>query len=77
MQIRIDGMNQFEHIRVNVFGCKSQAEFAEVIGVSQPTISRIEAGQFQPNQAILRAIRQAAMDRGHDWSDSLLFELPT
>lgn len=63
------------HIRSQVFKL-SQAAFAEVAGVKQPTVSRWERGEFEPNRDDLERIRRAALDRGLPWDDSWFFEVP-
>jgi transcriptional regulator with XRE-family HTH domain len=64
-----------EHIRRNVFQL-SQAAFAEIAGVTQPTVSRWEAGEWEPNRDDLERIRQAALGSGKPWSDAWFFEAP-
>lgn len=64
------------HIRSGVFGL-SQAEFAKLAGVTQPTVSRWERGEFEPNRDELERIRTAARTLKIDWDDSWFFELPT
>lgn len=68
-------MQPITHIRTKVFGLPQKA-FAEVAGVSQPTVSRWEAGEFEPNRNELDRIRTAAMERGLNWDDRLFFEVP-
>jgi DNA-binding transcriptional regulator YiaG len=63
------------HIRQNVFGL-SQTAFAEIAGVKQPTVSRWEAGEFEPNRDELERIRAAAIESGKDWNDAWFFETP-
>jgi transcriptional regulator with XRE-family HTH domain len=64
-----------EHIRRHVFQL-SQAAFAEIAGVTQPTVSRWEAGEWEPNRDDLERIRQAAIESGKPWSDAWFFETP-
>ena len=68
-------MLPIEHIRKNVFDM-SQAAFAEVAGVSQPTVSRWEKGEWEPNRDDLERIRRAAITAGKAWKDSMFFEAP-
>jgi transcriptional regulator with XRE-family HTH domain len=68
-------MKPVEHIRKSVFGL-SQEAFAEVAGVSQPTVSRWETGEFEPNRDELQRIRDAARGRGIEWDDRWFCEAP-
>lgn len=68
-------MLPMRHIRQNVFGLP-QAAFAEIAGTTQPTVSRWENGEFEPNRDELERIRAAAMDRHLPWSDAWFFEVP-
>lgn len=63
------------HIRQNVFGL-SQSAFAEIAGVKQPTVSRWEAGEFEPNRDELARIRAAALESGKPWDDAWFFAVP-
>jgi hypothetical protein len=63
------------HIRQNIFGL-SQSAFAEIAGVRQPTVSRWENGEFEPNRDELQRIREAAQNRGLPWNDSWFFDQP-
>jgi len=63
------------HIRTKVFGCSTQAAFADLIGFSQPTVSRWENG-VEPDRAAMARIREVAIERGVQWDDSLFFEVP-
>jgi transcriptional regulator with XRE-family HTH domain len=63
------------HIRQAIFGCDTQAAFAGLIGVTQPTVSRWENG-VEPDRAAMARIREAAVDRGIDWDDRWFFEVP-
>lgn len=63
------------HIRQNVFQL-SQTAFAEIAGVKQPTVSRWENGEFEPNRDELERIRAAAIQSGKEWSDAWFFEAP-
>jgi transcriptional regulator with XRE-family HTH domain len=66
-------MNAVEYIRRRIFQLK-QAPFAEVAGVSQPTVSRweSEAGS-EPNRDEMERIRSAAISRRLPWDDSWFF----
>lgn len=71
-------MSTIEYIRNKVFKMK-QAPFAEIAGVSQPTISRWEEEKqpgSQPNREEMERIRTAAIARGLPWNDSWFFEAP-
>jgi len=63
------------HIRTKVFGCPTQAAFADLIGVTQPTVSRWENG-VEPDRGAMARIRDAAVARGLEWDDRLFFEVP-
>lgn len=69
-------MNAVEHIRKRIFKMK-QAPFAEVAGVSQPTVSRWEQEGLpgsQPSRAEMENIRSEAVKRGLPWDDSWFFQ---
>lgn len=71
-------MNTIQHIRTKVFGV-TQAAFAELAGVSQPTVSRWESDDrrgSEPTREEMDNIRRAARDRGLAWSDELFFVVP-
>lgn len=69
------GMNAVKHIRTQVFKL-AQAAFAEVAGVSQPTVSRWEQQGMSPSRDDMARIRNAALDRGLEWNDSWFFDAP-
>ena len=55
----------------------TQAPFAAVAGVSQPTVSRWEEDSLpgsQPDREEMERIRSAAIKRGLPWSDSWFFQ---
>lgn len=66
-------MNVVAHIRKYVFGL-TQSAFAEMAGTTQSTVSRWEAGEFEPNRKDLERIRGAALERGVAWDDRWFFE---
>lgn len=66
-------MNVIKHIRLNIFDVTTQGEFAKEIGVTQATVSRLEAGS-EITLTVAKSIRAAAKSRGIEWDDSLLFE---
>lgn len=66
-------MNMIKHIRLNLFDVATQGEFAKAIGVTQATVSRLEAGS-EITLTVAKSIRAAAKSRGIEWDDSLLFE---
>lgn len=67
-------MNPIEHIRKAVF-CLTQREFAEAIGVAQPTVSRWEKG-VPIASSEMASIRREAFTRGIEWDDKWFFEVP-
>jgi hypothetical protein len=66
-------MNVIRHIRLNLFGMNTQGEFAVAIGVTQATVSRLEAGS-EITLTVAKSIRAAAKERGIEWDDALLYE---
>jgi transcriptional regulator with XRE-family HTH domain len=68
-------MRPIEHIRRNVFRLK-QGPFAEIAGTTQPSVSRWERGEQNPDAAEMARIRDAAREQGLEWDDSLFFEVP-
>lgn len=68
-------MRPIAHIRQNIFKLP-QSEFAEIAGVKQPTVSRWENGEFEPNRDELGRIRDAARERGFVWNDAWFFDVP-
>lgn len=70
MQVR---MNVIKHIRLNLFSMNTQGEFAAAIGVTQATVSRLEAGS-EITLTVAKSIRIAAREREIPWDDALLFE---
>ncbi len=54
----------------------SQSEMAEVAGVTQPTVSRWEAGMSEPSRDALMRIREAARRKKIKWNDAWFFVLP-
>lgn len=68
-------MNPVTYIRLHVFDCKSQRAFAEVVGVSQVTISRWENWGRIPGHK-QSAVRAAAVSRDLPWDDRWFFEAP-
>lgn len=67
-------MHPIKSIRKNVFGI-NQAEFASLMGVSQPTLSRWENGEEDFISRLMR-IRSEASVRGIEWKDTWFFEPP-
>jgi len=65
------GMNALKRIRKQVFQC-TQAEFAEIAGVSQASVSRWENG-VAPTLDEMKLIRDAAKKRKIKWDDALFF----
>lgn len=52
----------------------SQAELAGIAKTSQGTVSKWEAGELEPDREQLSLIRDAAIERGLEWSDAWFFE---
>jgi transcriptional regulator with XRE-family HTH domain len=67
-------MNALRYIRKHVFQV-TQAEFADLAGVGQASVSRWENG-VAPSLDEMQAIRQAAAARNIAWNDRLFFEIP-
>ena len=51
----------------------SQAEMAAIVGASQSTVSRWEAGEMNPDIAHMAAIRREASKRKIKWRDEWFF----
>ena len=62
-------------IRRDVFKVTHRA-FAQISGASQGTVSRWEAGEFEPSRDQLARIREEAQRRGLKWDDAWFFEAP-
>jgi len=68
----VAGVNPVVHIRTAVFGCKTQDAFAELLGTTQPTVSRWETwGRIPGHRQGL--VREAARKRGISWDDRWFF----
>lgn len=67
-------MSEIEHIRKKLK--LSQAELAEVAGVSQSTVSRWEQGKLEPNRDEMDRMRIKAAELNIPWDDSWFFEVP-
>jgi transcriptional regulator with XRE-family HTH domain len=67
-------MSPIKRIRTQVFDA-TQAEFAAIAGVTQPTVSRWEAesDNSEPTLAEMAAIRAEALRRRKRWSDRWFF----
>lgn len=68
-------MGAMKSIRVQVFGV-SQWGFAGIAGVMQSTVCRWERGETEPTRGQLARIREEALRRGIEWSDTWFFEVP-
>lgn len=68
-------MNPLLYIRKSLFEL-TQVEFAALVGTSQATVSKWEAGELEPDRAHMDRIRRAAARRRLDWDDRLFFEVP-
>lgn len=67
-------MTNIEWIRTQLFGI-SQKEMAEIVGTTQASLSRVEAGETGLRHGQLQKIRSAAIERFGDlWSDRFLFD---
>lgn len=66
-------MSPLQHIRINVFDA-SQAEMAELAGVTQSAVSKWESGARVPLMTALINIRREARRRDLPWDDSWFFE---
>jgi len=67
-----DAMNNIKFIRTQVFKV-GQAEFASIVGLTQPAISRWEAGETSPTLEQVRMIREEAKRRALAWDHEWLF----
>lgn len=67
-------MTAIRHIRKTIFNV-SQADFATIAGVAQATVSRWENG-VSLSLDEMKAIREAAKERGIEWNDLWFFEDP-
>lgn len=65
-------MNRFKAIRKRVFAM-TQVEFAEVLGVSQPAVSRWENGTVTPDYESMCVIRDLAYTLDIRWRDEWFF----
>lgn len=62
-----------EHIRKTIFDV-NQAQFGEIAGTTQASVSRWENGQQEPSLGEMDRIRAAARARGLPWDDRWFFE---
>jgi transcriptional regulator with XRE-family HTH domain len=69
-------MHPLTHIRKTVLGMK-QSDLAQLVGVTQATVSRWERGKLSPSLSELERIRAEAQSRGLAWDDSWFFTLGT
>lgn len=68
-------MTPARYIRERVFGIKTQAAFAELLGYEQATISRFETGLRLSAEAQER-IRALARARGIAWDNNWFWSVP-
>jgi len=68
-------MRPIEYIRKNILKV-TQAEMADIAGVTQATVSRWESGNFQPSLGDLARIRAEAANRDIALADSAFFVVP-
>jgi predicted transcriptional regulator len=68
-------MNPMLYIRKKVFGA-TQGEMAEIVGVTQGTVSRWETGELEPRLPELDLIREEARRRRLRWKDEWFFKAP-
>ncbi len=61
-----------QKIRCEIFGV-TQVEMADILGTSQATISRWEAGIGEPSLNHIQRVRAEALRRQLEWDDRLLF----
>lgn len=73
--VYIPVMSEMAHIRRDVFQVTQRA-FAQIAGATQGTVSRWEAGEFEPSREQLSRIRDEALRRGIKWNDAWFFEAP-
>lgn len=69
-------MHPIQHIRSKVLGL-TQSGLAELVGVTQGTVSRWENGQLEPTREELARMREQAKRAGKKWKDSWFFEVPS
>ena len=62
-------------IRKDVLGV-TQKQLAELVGVTQGTVSKWEDGTLFPNVREMSIIRDFARKNGKPWSDSWVFDNP-
>lgn len=70
-----ENYSPLRHIRENVFGANQKA-FAQMIGTTQATVSRIETGEIGLTDARKKRIKREADKRGRELDFSLFFEPP-
>jgi transcriptional regulator with XRE-family HTH domain len=68
-------VHPIRHIREKVLGL-TQAQLAELTGVSQGTVSRWEQGKLEPTRDELSKMRDAAQRKGVEWNDAWFFDIP-
>lgn len=70
-------MTPLQYIRTEVFGV-TQVEMAEIVGVTQSTISKWESdgASEEPSLGDMAVIRAAAAKRRLRWDDAWFFDVP-
>lgn len=67
--------NPVVFIRETVFGCKTQHEFATLLGTTQASVSRWEGAGFVPGRH-QHVVRQKAGELNLKWDDRWFFAVP-
>ena len=69
-------MTPARYIRTQVFHVATQEEFARLLNVEQPTVSRWESGVQPISRQAMDAMRALAVIRRIPWDNNWLFEVP-
>lgn len=68
-------MNPITYIRQEILKVP-QTTLADIARTTQPTVSRWENGELEPDREQMKLIRQDAVARGIEWDDRWFFEIP-